>query len=475
MRIKKIMSHLLLNKYLFIIKAGSRNLIQILTFTMVCTACTAKKDFTAQRWDNEGTAPAVPSYLNVSENKSVTMQSQVITHQQQRIDGILIEGGYYKSIQKSNGSLTYLNYSLLENLPAKASNTKARMLRQQDGIVARIKSKHKIFNNMNFSNQVDFIWTAKNQLLWRLEYSDTQNQYFAVHLNEGLSIIKTIRLSSSFTSQDPIGSVFPQGPLKSTLQNVRLKNLTGQKNLSSENLKILTKSENLATSDSGQFVFDLADERLKQVQVYFDLNESFDWFETQFQFRFPAVVTVETSMGYPLKTSAAFYYKNKISLGDGDGEAYKDMALDPSITKHESVHAVTDAISSLVNEGETASINEALADYFTAAQLNNPKMGEASYQKADAKRNISNAMVMSDKKGATYHDSLIVSGLLWELRGQLGAETADLLTWNILKRLHSYAEFSDFKTELKAEINLLPADSQALANAIAQRRGWLDL
>ncbi|MFN7905885.1 MAG: hypothetical protein ACK5P5_11950 [Pseudobdellovibrionaceae bacterium] len=443
-----------------------------LCFGLLLSACTPENNHSRveMRWDGAGATPALPKSLDQGKNTKIALGHETIQYQGQFLEDVMIEGAYFRSIAKQ-GQVSFLNFSLLEKLPDRVKTQKNQMLKDREKSLDKILSKYSFIPKEAVSHTTLFL-SRYNEVLWRIVYSDQFSQNYAAYFGKNLKLVKIQRLSSSMTNSDVVGSVFPLGPMKSSIQTLPLKNMLSEKTLSGKMVRIQTKSQNAATSESGQFVFDAEDERLTQVQVYFDISESFEWFNKSFQFQYPRQLVVETSIGYPQKTSAAFYYNSKISLGDGDGQVFKDMALDPSITKHESVHAVIDALGGLINEEETASVNEGYADYFTAAQLNSPKMGEASYLKGDAKRNLNNSLSLSDKNGGTYHDSLILSGLLWEIRSKIKVQTADRFAWNILRRLHPYSTFQDFAVEFKAELAQLDAESQKKVNEVFAQRGW---
>lgn len=438
-------------------------------FVAACTG--GKKELQSNRWEQDGPAPSLPSQFEQNQIIQKVGHEKLVLSKQ-NLDGIEVEGAFLKTISSQNGDLLFVKWAYRDQLSSRIKKQKKRMLQNLDSFQRNLKSRHLIFEQYVLAAEPKLFLSAHDTLLWKLEYTDQLGQNFAGFFDENLNLIRTLRLSSQFESNDAIGSVYPLGALKSSVQNVRLKQLTGQKELTGTHLKVMTKSNAPATADQGQFVYDAADDRLKQVQVYYDIIESMDWFKNHFQFDLAQPLQVEMSMGYPDKTNAAFYFRSKISLGDGDGVVYKDMPLDPSITRHESVHAIIDQIAGLLNENESASLNEAFADYFTATQRNNPKMGEGSYKKAEFKRSLANEMKLGEKNGTTYHDSLIVSGLLWQIRSELGSDIADDLAWENLKRLQPYSDFKDFHLELLSEIQKLQIDQQNKVKSILTQREW---
>lgn len=446
-------------------------IILLTLFFLQTVGCTSKKELKSFRWTGKGDKVLLPVQF-LSEQKLQKIGSEKLVLSKQILDGVEIEGGYLKTISKCDGELIFAKWAYLDQLPRHLQKQKKRMEQNQDDFQRNLKLRHVIFESYTVVSKPELFLNTHGRLLWKLEYADDLGQFFAAYFDEEMNLVRTLRLSSAFDSNGAIGSVYPLGPLQSSVQNVRLKHLVTQKELTSLKLKVQTKSDLPALAEQGQFVFDADDDRLKQVQVYYDIIESMDWFNHQFGFELMQPLLVETSLGFPEKTNAAFYFRSKINLGDGDGIVYKDMALDPSVTRHESVHAVIDQIAGLTNENESASLNEALADYFTATQRNNPKMGEESYQKGDGKRTLANAMKFSEKNGGTYHDSLLVSGMLWQVREEVGVETADRLVWETLKRLQPHSDFKDFSTEFVDELQKLPTEAKNKIVSVLLKREW---
>ncbi|MFN8792478.1 MAG: hypothetical protein ACK5Y2_13570, partial [Bdellovibrionales bacterium] len=120
------------------------------------------------------------------------------------------------------------------------------------------------------------------------------------------------------------------------------------------------------------------------------------------------------------------------------------------------------------------SLNEGFSDFFTALILENPRLGEASYKKAPFKRTVQNPLRFGDRKGALYFDSGVLSGLLWEIRTQMGVDTAKFIAWETLIRLNPYSNFEEARREVYDVIKRLPTDQQETLRQILQRRGWLD-
>jgi len=311
------------------------------------------------------------------------------------------------------------------------------------------------------------------QVLWKIILEDKEGILRAYFVNRDFEIVSEERLGSNYI--DASASLFPNGPLKSSLQEVLLQQLIDNKTLASNHVKISTASDQVAApGDNHLMNFPVDDLRFSQVQVFFYMSQALAWFEKNLGFQLPFVLEAETQMGYPDKTNTAFYFQHKIRLGEGDGEDYEHIPMDPSIVIHESTHAVVEAVAGLRYDGEGGSLNEAYADFFAAVQLNNPKMGEAAYRKGAFKRNIDNTMKLQEKNGGLYHDSGIVSGLLWAFTKDIGISEAVSIAWQTLLRLNPGSDFDGFKRELLTNVEKESPDVQKRLQAELRNRGWVE-
>ena len=142
---------------------------------------------------------------------------------------------------------------------------------------------------------------------------------------------------------------------------------------------------------------------------------------------------------------------------------------------HESVHAFVDIVAGLPFEGEGGSINEGYADFFTAIQLNNPNMAEASYLKGAFRRSVSNSISLKERNGGLYHDSAIVSGTLWDLSERFGKDLGLRVAALTLNRLVPGSDLKDFGESLQGiiETELKSSADIQVAKEILTNRGFL--
>ena len=188
-----------------------------------------------------------------------------------------------------------------------------------------------------------------------------------------------------------------------------------------------------------------------------------------------APLEVRLHIGNNGVSNAAFYHKDIIYLGTGDGEIYRDIPRDPSVVIHESMHALIDAYSGLPSEGEGGAFNEGFADFFTALVLKNPHMADSSYLKGPYRRTLTNDLkAYRDFSEGTYKSGSIIAGTFWDMRSFLDDQKLAKLAFHVLTRLGSGARFDEFAPSVTlAAAELLTAEEARNVEAALGARGWL--
>lgn len=311
--------------------------------------------------------------------------------------------------------------------------------------------------------------------IWRIHGFDLDHEFWEVDLNSSLEMVSRKRGRAEFSDTiDLEAMAYPRGPLQSSLRRVSLFGLLKGKFLQEKHLVVTTAAEEAVVVGSHPLNFSIEDSRFDQVQVFFTLQQAYQWFAQELGWTWAGQLTVETSLGHPDKTNSAFYYGNKIRLGEGDGVTYKGIPKDPSIVIHESVHALVDRMARLPFQGEGGSLNEAFADFLTSSYLNRPYMGEVAYLKGSYRRRIDEPKSWSERSGQLYADSLIVSSFLWELRSKVGVKAVHHLVTQVLRDLYPDDNLNSFKEKFLrvARAHLEPQDVSEF-NELASDRGWL--
>ena len=242
--------------------------------------------------------------------------------------------------------------------------------------------------------------------------------------------------------------IFPNGPKWSALTDIEIP-LLKHEPLSTDHLRVVSDSARPVEKIEPWMKFDISDERFDQVQVYYYLQKSLEFQKNVLGFESPAKLKARVHVGFPDSTNPAFYFNNEIRLGQGDDVFYSQLSRDPSIVYHESMHFLIDQVAGLPFQGEGGSINEGFADFYTAVALKKPTMGESSYLKGPYKRNIAIPVKFSDRNGGLYHDSAIVSSMLWQIKELLGESIALEISREVLLRLSGNSDFAAFNRQLQ--------------------------
>ncbi len=433
---------------------------------MLTIGCSENLIYEDSRWSRVTSASAGDSNLD-SQNLKLKIGKKDIQFVQQLIQGVEVEDSFYKKVYDNETKFTSSHW--INDVPIAIRLRILSMKLQENLIEARIQKKHANISLKRIYEKPKII-IQDGEVRWKLVVSRPSGELEGIFLDSKLNIKKTILLGSRIAAAE--ATLFPEGPLKSQLQNVLLYELAQNKTLNTSKIKVSTQSVEKAYSESFQFNYLVEDRRFAQVQVFYYLTKALGWAESELQFKLPYQLEAETFVGFPEKTNTAFYYERKIRLGEGDGVIFSNIQLDPTLVIHETFHSLIDAVARLPFQGEGGSINEGFADFLTAMVLKNPNLGEVSYKKGPFKRTIQNSLKLQDQNGGLYHDSGIVAGLLWNLSQKLGYETGLKIGWEILIRLNPITNLNDFSVELKEILKELPTEQQEIARKILDQRGW---
>lgn len=425
----------------------------------------------------KGSGQSPPFFLEHKESQNsiqIKYQNEVLSRDLLTYKGAEIEGAYVQKILDKNNNSIFIKSQFSEMDLRSLDSAIARSLKNKYVALLQFKSKFKELH------QASFIWDPRlmitfnglrPSLLWIIDY---QSPY-----NLGASRLK-ITIGGSLVTNTPIGSffdyqavVYPAGPKFSELSEVILDNLFGNGFLMSRGLKVYNDLVDQAQDKNGKFNFPPQDNRFNQVQTYYFIDQHLKYYLHQHQLQLPfaieARVNVTDDQGHP--TTCTGYVHQRITLGDGDGILWNHIPQDPSIVMHETSHAIVEALAGLSYEGEEGILNEAYADFLTASHLKSPHMGNVAYMKSPYKRTLETLTKFSEQTGGKYHDSLIFSGALWEIRSLLGSQKAETLALLSLPRLGPNSHLVDFSTSLKlaASSFLTQSDQQKILDLLKKR------
>lgn len=365
---------------------------------------------------------------------------------------------YVQNHNDANVENTYLREVLKSNKPQKIQTNYYPSLQDNNFLVQEKKIESlnpnvflKTIKSLNQKLQAVEIfnprWQISNQngqltFVFTLEYFKTDS-FYQVQFNNNGHIISEKKVGSSFNEIKAL--IFPSGPKHSDLSIVLLQLTSFSPKFTNSMIQVSSEYPSNYTSSDDLLKTDPQDLQFDPLQAYFYVNKALQWYEKKWGFKLPFKLDVKTHVGYPEKTNSAFYYQGNIRLGTGDDEYYKKIAQDPSIVIHETTHALIDALIGLPFQGEGGSINEGLCDFITALILENPKMAETAYIKGPYKRILTTKIGLNEKNGGLYHDSLIVSGILWELSRTLTNSETEWLLTEVLAELKPLSDLNDFR------------------------------
>jgi hypothetical protein len=407
-------------------------------------------------------------------------KTKTLTHQiefkSQRIANIPVDGSYAKLVQDQKGVARYIEQNRLKvdrQAEAAWSSLIEKYTPKASIVGPSLRSQFSALKGLTIERpELVFVFNESFlQLIWRALAYDSKGLGWLVDTDLDVTKYQMRRAGSSF--HETTATVYPQGPKRSGLQDVVIKNLSELENLVSPELRLTTATVHKIKDSEDSLRFDPPDERFDQVQVFFTVTKALDWFRDRLGVSLSNPLDVQVHVGYPDKTNTSFYYQGRIRLGAGDGVSYDKIPMDPSIITHEAGHAIVEALTRLPYENEGGSLNEAFADFFAAVQLDNPNMGEVAYLNGPFKRTVANPKRWTAKTGGLYHDSAIVSGLLWDLKRDLGVDKTLDLVLKTLARVTPSTDFQDFQNKLYFILKQeLTGEPRAKVARILREREW---
>lgn len=415
------------------------------------------------------------------ENQKTTEVGKYkIQFAEQSFMGIPIEGTYLKKVSLSSKTADVPVYveARLTDLPD--LKQLSGLTFDQQKIISRLKDKEKRFQKISIIDEKTVFKAVEGQLVPVLKFSffDKYGEPWTAFSNSKNQILEIAREGSHFSNSVNADTfIFPYGPKLSELSLVTLESLNIEPTLSNEFVIVTSEADQKIMSLTAPLKFDPKDSRFDQVQAFFYLNRSLNWLKKHFELEVNPKLEVVVHVGFPERTNSAFYFQNRIRLGSGDDVTYTNISQDSSIVTHESIHYFIERVAGLPYQGEGGSLNEAFSDFYTSVMLSNPRLGESSYLKAPFKRTLENSKKLSDRNGGLYNDSLIVSGLLWEIQKTVGQENALKLSFAILRTLHKYSDFSDFESKMNellgsGSLDYLSKEQLEQIKAIIIERGF---
>lgn len=442
--------------------------------------CQRYASFESIHWKSGSAAtetPPQPSLKSATKPQSVSLNGFRAMLQYQKVNGAEVLGSYAKIVDDKEQRLR-VDSLWLEN-PSTELKADALLMGQLSKLFLNtLKFQHPEIRNWRLEGSHLIVNPSggdsnkRPQIEWEFTFLNEQQKLQSFRINK--YYVSRGFLTSYSCFYESQAELYPMGPLKSNLSIVTLDKLISSHSLTSETVKLAPLNPSIASPENNKYEYPQDDPRFFQLHAYHYVEQSYRWFEAHLNFKMPEQISLETSVGYPEKTNTAFYFRKIIRLGDGDDIVFSKIPMDPSISVHESIHAIIDVVAHLPYEGEGGSLNEGFSDFFATHILDNPNLGEVSYKKAPFKRTVQNSKKYQELAGGLYADSGILSGLLWQIRTDLGREAAQEIAWKLLVMCHPETQFKDVRENIKYLASSLPVESAQKIQIILKERGWIE-
>ena len=381
-----------------------------------------------------------------SSNEDVQFSEQVVSN-------FRIENTFIKTVSIKNSGAAFEISSLVLHIPKHILAEAEEMDHHKTSSWLLFLEKNPVYKSLKVAAPLEVIIATDPKLkpILKVSVDSRQGDIISVSFNKKGNLISAIRMGSNLTEMAEVPALaFPKGPKKSDLTAILLNRIVQPFGLATPFLEVVSESPNKITGFQS-LEYATTDDRFDQVQAFYFSQEILKWFKEKISLQGTVKLSIVTNLGYPEKTNAAFYFQNQIRLGAGDDITFSKIPWDPTIVMHETSHAVIDVLSHLPFQGEGGSINEGYADFFTTYYLNSPFLADSSYQKADYKRTVDQALTLAQKNGGLYHDSAIVSGFFWSLKKLISPEKTLTLAVHVLNRLGPQSNFKDFALNLNEQ------------------------
>lgn len=436
---------------------------------LLISSCNISSRLEEVHWQ-QGDSVEQLKFLNTIDRslpEELAVLDEVIEYSSQTHGNIEVENSFVKKISHRDGAL--LSVSSRYKQP---SFYISRQDLENFQITPQVKTAIK--KNFTFLTEKDLetlkpLIEAQGRLVWQVEYLDKGIIPRALRISQDMRLVRDIRIGTEWF--DRIAFIYPHGPKFGLIKEVPLRNISFNPLLSHPQFTILSRGSVSFDPDEKVLKYPPSDMRFDQLQVYHYVDQALIFIQRVLGVDFKMPLQIELQIGFPDKTNAAFYYNGKIRLGAGDDIIYSKIPQDPSIVSHEVFHSLVETLSHLPYEGEGGSLNEAFADFFTSQLLGRPELGDSAFLQGPYKRSLVNEKKWSERNGALYGDSLIISGLMWSLGRQIPSEKMQLVALKTLSHLNPASQFVDFNREFRRALtqHLSPSELKIALRMMSER------
>lgn len=223
----------------------------------------------------------------------------------------------------------------------------------------------------------------------------------------------------------------------------------------------------MAKSDDGQFNTPSNDSTFVEISAYANAERVSAWLEQKSPHRSFGCVPIEIHTHFVFKygnINNATYKADSgngvpgIFLGDGDGINLQNIGTDVDAIGHEVGHHVIYRSVTDVDDDSSVVIHEGLADFFVYARTGDPCLGEslcpfgsdACWVRDQCLRTAENSLKLtdSDLPGEPHQRSQVISGMLWDISGDVGMAVITDVTFRAIDYLFPRSTLRDLITAL---------------------------
>lgn len=286
------------------------------------------------------------------------------------------------------------------------------------------------------------------------------------------------------------GDVFDHHPDAGPVVTRSLTHLNGAgRELDGSFIRVINDDDPEAYETDGIFSYSAGSTHFDEVMVYYHATEFQKYIGGQVGYLFlnypNSKVQVQATVHYGIGAGASS--PNILEFSDGDGLTYNDFAKEDNVIAHEYMHLITEDIAYngldatfAHNYNQTDAMDEGFSDYFGGSYAGSPDIGVYVVIGPGQLRDMENNYTISDwddpndpLPASNYHQgSLIFTGVLWDLRQQLGINNANVLIFEGLQNINqSDPDFVDGRDAILAADFAVNggANSEFIQNTFADR------
>lgn len=455
----------------------------LFVFSLGCQRARYESRFWSAVETAPGSPPATAARAWIKDPEFVPLQAgvrigpEIVYRKIQRIDGVEVEGSALSEVRQADSETTiYLARRKMEGALQLLPRAELLLYQASEDAIRKVYSRKFAEEGLIAEGPARVVLQERADQVspeLQVDVSDPQTGEFFRDTYSLTGERQNRRpIGMRFNAQGRFAQVYPKGPKLGALAWVPVFWRQTAPKLTGEFFTVSSRSGLDVGPPSDRLAFAVTDTRFDQLQVYYFIENYLNGLRRDHGFVLPNRLQVETHIGFPETSNAAFYHQNILRFGAGDGVNYRDLMRDPTVVVHEVGHAVIDALVSLPPQGPGGAINEGFADFLAASSLDQPRMGEVSYVAGPYRRNLENPKRFGDRSGKTYADSEIVSGLFWSLRSVWDEKRSEEFALRVLARLLPDTDFTALARHVRDVGATLSIEEQTQLNQVLHERGW---